>query len=94
MSDKGPVIAGAERTCRIVMGGPNRTAEFEFISSEGRRIAALSLFPGDPYAAEGEYVGTCRIPSRPFRLLVRGFDWQGNTYQRVGAPLLVPEAEP
>jgi hypothetical protein len=92
-SDKGPIRAGAERTCMIVMDGPYRTAEFEFISSEGSRIAALSLSPGDPYAAEGEYLGTCRIPSRPFRLLVRGVDWQGNPYQRVGAPLLVPTAE-
>jgi hypothetical protein len=91
--DKGPIRAGAERTCRVVMDGPFRTAEFEFISSEGSRISALSLSPGDPYAAEGEYVGTCRIPSRPFRLLVRGVDWQGNPYQRVGAPLLEPEAE-
>jgi hypothetical protein len=93
VSDKGPIRAGAERTCRIVMAGPYRTAEFAFISSEGSRIAALSLSPGDPNAAEGEYIGTCRIPARPFRLLVRGVDWQGNPYQRIGAPLLVPEAE-
>lgn len=90
---KGPVRAGEERTCQAVMAGPYRNAEFAFVSSEGTRIAALSLSANDPLAAEGEFTGTCKVPSRPFRFLVRGVDGQGNPYQRAGSSLLMPETD-
>lgn len=89
---KGAIRAGEERMCQAVMAGPYGTAEFAFVSSEGTRIAAFSLDPNDSDAAGGEFIGTCRVPSRPFRFLVRGVDRQGNPYQRVGSSLISPEA--
>ncbi len=85
------VHAGEARVCRVVFPGPYETAEFAFVSGEGDLLTVLDLAVGNPHGARDEYLGLCVVPTRPFRLQVKGRDAWGFAYQRVYSPLYTPK---
>lgn len=88
------VRAGEDRVCRVVLSGPYETAGFEFVSGEGDLLAVLDLAVGDPLGASGDFLGPCVVPTRSFRLQVRGRDAWGAEYQRMYSPLYTPKEGP
>lgn len=88
---KGKVKAGESRLCRISITGTIADPVAEFVSRDNRVLGRIQL---KPFSREsgGELLGTCIIPSTPFRIRVSGRDAHGNPLQRVTAAMSAPEA--
>ena len=79
---EGEVRAGESRLCRIEISGTISEPVAEFISRDNRVIGEIKLRPASPESA-GELIGTCTVPSVPFRTRVSGRDVDGYPLQRV-----------
>ncbi len=69
-----------------------RTAQVALLGNDLRELASANFHRIGPNAAD-PYAGKLRVPDRPFRVIVRGTDVNNAPYQRVYAPLFVPEAQ-
>jgi hypothetical protein len=79
----GQPIIGSEQTGLAVLVGPFATADFRLIDTMGNFIQSLALTQTHPNAAADEFVGSLMLPSKPFRVEVRGKNNVGEAYQRV-----------
>jgi hypothetical protein len=88
---KGMVRSGESRLCSISITGSISDPAAEFISQDNKVLGRIKL---KPFSREsgGELLGTCTIPSTPFRIRVSGRDADGYPFQRVTAAIYVPEA--
>ena len=87
---KGKVRAGESRLCRIAMSGAMSDPTVEFIARDNRVLGRVELQPLSPDSG-GELLGTCVVPSVPFRIRVSGRDAHDYPFQRVTAGLYTSE---
>jgi len=81
---EGIPAAGSRAICSVSLSGPFDTAEFAFEDGAGSALGKLALQRGvDQDAPSDTWLGPCRVPQKPFRLVVRGLDRAGHPYQRV-----------
>jgi hypothetical protein len=90
---KARVRAGESRLCRIVMSGAISDPAAEFVSRDDRVLGQVELRPLSP-GSGGDLLGTCSVPSVPFRTRVSGRDAHGNPFQRVTGGVYTPEISP
>jgi hypothetical protein len=87
---KGKVRAGESRLCRIAMSGAISKPSVEFVSQDDKVLGRIKLRAPSP-EADGELLGTCTVPSIPFRTRVSGRDAHGYRFQRVTAAVYTAE---
>ena len=90
---KGKVRAGESRLCRIALSGAISDPTAEFVSGDGRVLGRVEQQPLSPDSG-GELLGTCVVPSAPFRTRVSGRDAHGYPFQRVTAAVVTSEISP
>ncbi|MEA2626190.1 MAG: hypothetical protein QOD06_2235 [Candidatus Binatota bacterium] len=84
-------IGGATQVGLAGLIGRFESASFFLVDTNGAPIGSVPLDPGDVNAAIGEFVGGFKIPSKPFRVGVKGTDAAGFAYQRVLASVFQPQ---
>jgi len=80
-----PLVPGETLDCQAEIDGPLDKVSFTFIDRVGTAIASPSLDRTD----DG-YLGRCTVPTVPFRVVVRGTDRSGMTFQRTSSHLVMP----
>ena len=88
---KGKVRAGESRLCRISISGAVSEPAAEFVSRDNKILGRINLQPLSPESG-GDVIGTCTVPSIPFRTRVSGRDADGFPFQRVTSAVYTPEA--
>lgn len=87
---KGKVRAGESRLCRIAISGAISAPTVEFVSRDDRVLERMELQALSPDSG-GELLGTCVVPSVPFRTRVSGRDARGYPFQRITAAVYTAE---
>ncbi len=80
---------GAAQTALARVSGPFRSASFLLVSDTGETLQRLELAPT---GEREEFVGPVRLPARPFRAMVQGYDEKGYPYQRIQTRLFQLQA--
>lgn len=82
---KGKVRAGDSHLYRITADGPIFKPVCEFVSRDNKIVGRCSL-----QAADGDFIGTCTVPSVPFRTRLKGRDADGHGFQRISSAIYTP----
>ena len=90
---KSRVRAGESRLCRVSITGVISEPVAEFVSRDNKLLGRINLQPLTPESG-GERIGTCTVPSIPFRTRVSGSDANGNPFQRITSAIYTPETSP
>jgi hypothetical protein len=86
---EGPVRAGQTLDCRAEVFGDATDVKVSFVAPDGQAIAVQSMPVEDPdYGVQ--YVGRCKVPDRPFRVVVTGRDRRGQAFRRIESALRTP----
>jgi hypothetical protein len=70
------------------------TAKFELIDQDGQVLQLLHFFKQDNSLENAHFVGSAKIPERPFRITVSGMGVDGEPYRRVFERLFRPTKRP
>ncbi len=84
--------AGTTQRCRITLSGVAEPPNAVIVSASGEVLGSIRLETPAVGDAGDEFLGRCRIPDQPFRVLVRGRDADGRLFQRLTAGLVTPAA--
>jgi len=79
----GEPLAGQQHMGEAEPDGPVRSPRFLLVSEAGDPIRWVTLAPGHPDAAAGDFVGVMDLPAEPFRVALEGTDERGLTARRV-----------
>jgi len=80
-------VAGVENIATLRIGGRVSDVHATLVSSQFVALGDLPLATGE---GEGSYVSRFTPGAQPFRVLVRGKDADGLTFQRMSAALVAP----
>jgi hypothetical protein len=69
-----------------------RSAQVALVGDDLRELEREDFRPLGPGSTD-EYAGKLSVPDQPFRVVIRGKDVNGAPYQRVYAPVFVPEKQ-
>jgi len=84
-----PLVAGTERLCEASLSGLWETAQIVLVSVDGSPLATVELSTAGADHSD-ELVGTCPIPSQPFRAVLTGLDRYGVPFMRTHPPAFEP----
>lgn len=68
------------------LSGTISKVSFSFVAGDGTPIGRCPLA-----LQEGEWLGSCIVPDRPFRVAVSGLDAGGKPFRRITSGLITPE---
>jgi len=92
----GDPSAGAQYLVSAKLSGQGAVAtlKFELVDEDGRLIQVLRMSKYDNSLDGGEFVGSMKVPPRPFRVAVSGRRADGEPYRQTYRPLFRPAAGP
>ena len=93
---KGEPSAEAQYLANAELSGQQAvsTAKFELVDEGGSIIQLLPFFKQDNSLERGRFVGSVRVPKRPFQVAVSGMGIDGKPYRRVYERLFRPITSP
>ena len=89
---QGPLFKNKEYTVIANLIGPYSTANFYLVSKTGKKLKVINLSKGHEDAAKNDFVGSFLLPSKRFRVVVKGKDKNGADFVRVNPALYPIEA--
>ena len=77
---------GETLTARVGLSGDLSKVELSLVGRDGRPLGSCPVEWQD-----GEWLGGCTVPDRPFRIAVTGIDGSGHPFRRMEPALVAPE---